>query len=309
MTVLSLFDGISCGNYVLKKLGFNIDRYYSSEIDRYAIEVSKKNFPDQIRLGDVNNWKNWDIDYSSIDLILAGSPCQSFSVAGKQDGFNGKSGIIEQFFQILEFVKSLNPNVKFLLENVSMKEEWKNIISDRLGVKPVLLNSKDFSAQNRKRLYWFNWDIEENKNISKSCVEDILENGITYKDKAYAITCSYPRLTFIDSLEKHRKTFVAVPIKLGYINSDSQGSRFYSVKSKSVCLSSNGGGWGAKTGLYKIDLPDGDYFFRKLTPIECERLQGLPDNYTSGCSDTQRYKMIGNGWQINTLEHIFKYLK
>lgn len=310
MVVLSLFDGISCANYVLEKLGFNIEKYYSSEIDKHAIEVSNKNYPNQIRLGDVRNWKEWDIDFSKIDLIMAGSPCQSFSIAGNRKGFEGESGIIEVFFDILRHTKSLNPNVKFFLENVKMKKEWEEIINEELGVKPLFLNSSDFSAQQRKRLYWFNWEPEyEIKGNSNKCVNDILEDGISYKDKSYTITTTYQKLVWRYSLEKCRRNFVAKPIRVCDVGNGGQGQRVYSVKGKSVSLTAKGGGWGAKTGLYHIDLPDGDYEFRKLTPIECERLQGLPDNYTDNIPKTHRYKALGNAWQCDTIEAILRTLK
>lgn len=307
MIVLSLFDGISCANYILEKLGFNIEKYYSAEIDKHAIEVSNKNYPNQIRFGDVRNWKEWDIDFSKIDLIMAGSPCQSFSVAGSRKGFEGESGIIEVFFDILRYIKTLNPNVKFFLENVKMKKEWEEIINEELGVEPLFLNSSDFSAQQRKRLYWFNWKPEyQIKGSSDKCVNDILEDCISYKDKSYAITTTYQNLVWRDSLEKCRRNFVAKPVRVCDIGNGGQGQRVYSVKGKSVSLTAK---VGAKTGLYKIDLPDGDYEFRKLTPIECERLQGLPDNYTDCIPKSHRYKVLGNSWQCDTIEAILKTLK
>lgn len=309
MRVLSLFDGISCANYVLEKLGFDIEVYYSSEIDKHAITISTANYPNQIRLGDITKWREWDIDFSKIDLILAGSPCQSFSFAGKQEGFNGKSGIIEVFFDILDFAKDKNPDVFFFLENVRMKKEWEEIISGRLNVTPVLLDSASFSAQTRKRLYWFNWDLTESYKDSNLTVNDILEDGISYRDKSYAITASYQNLVWRDSLAKCRRSFVAKPIRVCDIGNGGQGQRVYSVKGKSVALSAMGGVWGAKTGLYKIDLPDGDYEFRKLTPIECERLQGLPDNYTASVTKSQRYKALGNAWQCDTIIYILSHLR
>lgn len=162
INVLSLFDGMSCGRVALERIGVTPAKYYASEIDKYAIQVSNKNYPDIIRLGDVNNWESWDIDWSSIDLILAGSPCQGFSFAGKQLAFDDKrSALFFRFVEILEHVKSVNPNVKFLLENVRMKKEFEVVISRLLNVKPVLINSALVSAQNRKRLYWANWTITQ----------------------------------------------------------------------------------------------------------------------------------------------------
>ena len=138
-------------------------------------------------------------------------------------------------------------------------------------------------------------------------VQDILDSGLSWQDKSYCVTCSY-RPTLYDTITRHRNTLVAEPIRIGEYGKGGQGQRIYSVKGKSVTLSANGGGQGAKTGLYKIDLPDGDYVIRKLSPVEAERLQTLPDNYTEGISDTQRYKCIGNGWTVDVIAHILSFI-
>ena len=398
LRVLSLFDGISCGRLALERAGIPVEVYYASEIDKYAITVSEKNYPDIIRLGDVR-----EIDFTQfigkIDLIIGGSPCQDLSIAKKnRQGLEGeKSGL---FWKFAEAVETIKPKY-FMLENVaSMSKENKQIITDTLGVEPVLINSSLVSAQQRKRLYWCNWAVEqpEDKGI---LLKDILETGHAWSEKSVCLTANYngahfphdylwhqrqmvaenvdkPLLiaentikgyteinqgecfdnTFPNSRtrrgrkmdkksncltavvpqffqyigcafrsrgkEKHlevRKdekanaltsvmtdSAVCKPIQVGCKGKDAQANRIYSVRGKSVCLNANGGGGGAKTGLYKIDLPDGDYFVRKLTPIECERLQTLPDDYTNGVSKTQRYKCTGNAWTVDVIAHIFKAL-
>lgn len=385
MKILSLFDGISCGRVALERAGIAVECYYASEIDKYATAVSQKNYPDIIRLGDIRN-----IDFSQfigkVDLIIGGSPCQDLSIAKQnRQGLSGeRSGL---FWKFVEAVKIIKPKY-FLLENVaSMSKENRAIISDALGVEPVLINSALVSAQQRKRLYWCNWSVEQpkDKNIY---LKDLLESGLPYTDKSYCLTSNYNGAYFshgvitkqrsmvaerigcalrtreygkqlevrkdnkanamtsvttdsmvcggigVKSVNKFQEikkfnpdksdalvagyykapfnqqaTGVFTPLVIGACGKPCQGNRVYSVRGKSVCLSANGGGKGAKTGLYKIDLPDGDYYVRKLTPIECERLQTLPDDYTSGVSNTQRYKMIGNGWTVDVIDHIFRELK
>lgn len=162
MHVLSLFDGISCGYVALKRAGIAVSSYYASEIDKYAIQVSQNNHPDIIRLGDVTRWREWPIEWSKIDMVLAGSPCQGFSFAGKQLAFDDpRSQLFFVFVDILKHIQQLNPNVKFLLENVRMKKEHQQVISHALGVEQILINSALVSAQDRKRLYWCNWPVEQ----------------------------------------------------------------------------------------------------------------------------------------------------
>ena len=154
INVLSLFDGISCGQVALERAGIKVDKYYASEIDKNVIKVTQHNYPNTIQLGDVSSWKEWNIDWSSIDLVMGGSPCQGFSNAGKGLNFEDPRSILFfVFVDILNHIKKLNPNVKFLLENVKMKKEWKDIISSFMGVEPVFINSALVSAQNRQRLY------------------------------------------------------------------------------------------------------------------------------------------------------------
>ena len=161
MKVLSLFDGISCGMVALDRAGIKVATYYASEIDKNAIVISQKNYPNIVRLGDVTKWREWDIDWSQIDLLIGGSPCQGFSFAGKQLNFDDpRSKLFFEFVDILNHIKSRNPNVKFLLENVGMKKEYKNIISEHLGCEPICIDSEIITPMRRKRIYWCNFDFE-----------------------------------------------------------------------------------------------------------------------------------------------------
>ena len=308
MKVLSLFDGIAGARQALKNL--NIDcEYYASEIDKYAIQVAKNNHPDIIHIGDVKEVKL----INDLDLLIGGSPCQDLSVAKKdRKGLNGeRSGL---FYEYVRILKECKPKF-FILENVaSMSKESKDLISKELfGIESVLINSSLLTAQNRKRLYWVG-KSQGDGNYSRVDIEqpqdkgillkDILESGESWQQKSYSLTASYDGAIFRNTLEKNQRTMITEPIRLGYFNKGSQGDRIYSVQGKSVTLSANGGGRGSKTGLYKLDLPDGDYLIRKLTPVECERLQGFPDHYTFGVSNTQRYKALGNSFTVPVIKHI-----
>lgn len=320
MRVLSLFDGISCGRVALERVGIPVEVYYASEIDKYAIQITMKNFPNTIQLGDVEK-----IDFTQfegkIDLLIGGSPCTNLSICGNRKGLEGNESRL--FWEYVRAIKECKPKY-FLLENVeSMTDSDREIISKELGCYPIMINSSLVSAQNRKRYYWFNWGdkqynlfgfptcdipLPKNKGI---LLKDILESGLAYQNKSYYLTSTdWKGMPFKSSLEKHRRTQVAEPVRLSqYEKSKGQAQRVYSVNAKTVAINANGGGQGGKTGLYKIDLPDGDYVIRKLTPIECERLQTLPDNYTSGISNSQRYKCLGNGWTVDVIAHIFSFLK
>lgn len=173
--ILSLFDGISAGRLALERAGIEVGIYYRSEIDKFANKVAMHHYPDDVQLGDVTKWREWDIDWASIDILIGGSPCQGFSFAGKQLAFNdSRSALFFVYVEILNHIKSLNPNVKFMLENVKMKKEFVEVINVHLGVEPVVINSALMSAQNRVRLYWCNWDLKqpEDKGI---LLKDILE--------------------------------------------------------------------------------------------------------------------------------------
>jgi DNA-cytosine methyltransferase len=276
MKVLSLFDGISCGQIALNRLGINYT-YYASEVDKYAIEVTQKNYPDTIQLGDVTNWRNWPIDWSSIDLLIGGSPCQGFSFAGKQLAFDDpRSKLFFVYAEILNHIKYVKPDVKFLLENVKMKKEYLNVISDYLKVTPVRINSSHFSAQNRTRYYWFNFKSDWLPS-DDSLLKDILKPDD-------------PNKVFMTSLFTNRNK------NAGCLIDD------FNIKAK--CLAAYEYVKNGRQGNY---IKDGEGY-RKLTPIECERLQNIPDDYTKGCSNTQRYIQTGNAWTVGVIVHILKSL-
>ena len=401
MRVLSLYDGISCGMAALERAGIPVESYDAFEIDKYAIQVSQKNYPQIIHHGDVFGGSY--SDFKGYDLLIGGSPCTYWSIAkiGREvtpDGMGGKL--------FMEYVRALKESGcrYFLYENNnSIHQNIKDFISKQLGVKPIMINSALVSAQQRKRCYWTNIPNVSQPADKGILLKDILESGLPWQDKSYCMTASYDGAVLWNTLQRSQRsmiaepvgvaqrgryvqsgsrtekmgggteqfiearkdgksnclttvqkdsmvaepipfntyngegeksrtfmagyykygeatiiknkgfkggtTAIAQPVRVGEYGKGSQGQRIYSVRGKSVTLSANGGGQGAKTGLYKIDLPDGDYIVRKLTPVEAERLQTLPDNYTEGISNTQRYKCIGNGWTVDVIAHILNGLK
>lgn len=324
MKVLSLFDGISCGMLALLRANIPVECYDAFEIDKYAVTVSKRNFPEIVHHGNV-----YDGDFTQFkgyDLLLGGSPCTYWSIA-KKDREVDCNG--EGFRLFKEYVRALEESgCKYFLyeNNYSVHQNIKDEISKELGVKPIMINSALVSAQNRKRCYWTNIPFSSFPADKGILLKDVLESGLPWQDKSYCMTSSYNGAVLYNTLERKQRTMVAVPVgaaqrgryvdgkiteqhievredgksnclttvqkdslictpvRVGHYGKGGQGQRIYSVRGKSVTLSANGGGQGAKTGLYKIDLPDGDYIIRKLTPIEAERLQTLPDNYTAGIS-------------------------
>ena len=386
MNVLSLFDGMSCGQLALQRIGAKVNNYFASEIDPYAIKIAKKNFPNMVHVGDVTNvMKGIPIDKvkddcllemmaTEIDLILAGSPCQGFSFAGKQLNFDDPRSKL--FFEFIRIVDNINkrkaqlgkPQVKFLLENVRMKKESQDVITKALGVEPILINSALVSAQNRNRLYWTNIPNVTQPQDKGIVLSDILEDlpfdeppnylkgkwcgrvrGDLVKsvddDKAHCLTASMWKGQ-IPTFVKSKK-----PIQVG-VASDIKGydiiKRVYSPQGKSPTLTTMQGGHrepkvaigrivnrrldengtrkddqlqlpftrqlevsadtksNCLTTVQKDNVVVSENLYRKLTPLECERLQTLPDNYTEGVSKTQRYKMIGNGWTVDVITHILK---
>lgn len=336
MNVLSLFDGMSCGQIALSQLGFKIDNYFASEIDKDAMKIAKKNFPNTHHIGDVTKVKGSDLP--KIDLLIGGSPCQGFSFAGKQLNFNDPRSAL--FFEFVRLLKETNPKY-FLLENVRMKKESEDVISEYLGVKPITINSSLVSAQNRVRLYWTN-----------------IPNVVLPEDKGILLKDILQYETENEYSEPYVKLNGKTEGCVGYVGKQpKQATRIYNVNNKSQCLTALGGGQGGKTGLYQIpnivcratvqknaehtyngkvptltasagmgggnvpmftdeniaNLYKGKYInseerlnYRKLTPTECERLQTVPDGYTEGVSNTQRYKMLGNGWTVEVIKHIFR---
>jgi len=421
MRVLSLFDGMSGGQIALTNIRVKIDTYYASEIDKHAIAQTQLNFPNTIQLGSVTEWQTWDIDWSGINILFAGSPCQGFSFAGKQLAFEDpRSKLFFVFVDILNHIKKFNPDVLFLLENVKMKAEHEAVITQYVGVNPIEINSALLSAQNRVRLYWTNIGVvkrglfdeyypgipqPKDKGI---LLRDILESDVPEKyylsEKTlktisgyandYEVTGKSPCLTTelahgtgrdftpriakeiqaaetfkgldinkksktlrtggsqsqddkhnfdlicvasrgrnpenpksrkaglpteqqleprndgktncLTSVQKDNLVFMA-GIKNGEITQGisrdfSQGNRIYETSGKSITISAAGGGMGGKTGLYS-----NNYRIRRLTPTECARLQTIPTWYKWQCSDTQQYRMLGNGWTNDVIEWILSF--
>jgi DNA-cytosine methyltransferase len=321
MRVLSLFDGMSCGKVALERLGKDCE-YFASEIDKYAIKVSEANHPDITRLGDVSNWREWDIDWN-FDILMGGSPCQGFSKAGKGLGMDDpRSKLFFDFVDILAHIRKVNPNVKFLLENVMMKQDWIDIITEYMGVQPILINSNLVSAQNRRRYYWTNIQgvgQPEDKNI---LLQDILEKGWADREKAHTICATYYKGSTLRSyFMKHQRQIVFDrPMAGRFVNrkyrdgtdirDDKNGVQQTRCEprldEKTECLTTI-----PKTMIVLIPLSDDgeEVGWRHLSPLECERLQTLPDGYTDhDLSKTQRYKMLGNGWTVDVIKHILGHM-
>ena len=376
MNVLSLFDGMSCGQQALQRAGIKVDNYFASEIDKYAIQVAQKNFPNTIELGNVNRIDTKDLlewcgklKSKGIDLLMGGSPCQGFSFAGGQLAFDDPRSKL--FFEFVRIKEELQPKY-FLLENVKMKQEFQDVITKYMGVEPIEINSSLFSAQNRRRLYWTNIPVDMDIKDKGLILKDILQtdhdeppvpinerNARHHKhpyQKALCTTASMYKgagnngMTIVDRL---------IPVGMGEESAHYHyraSKEVYHMEGKAPTLLTMQGGnrepkvatYSAKGGRivnrrldeqgvrkdYQMDLPltpqveirsddktnclttlqkdnvvvEG-MTWRKLTPIECERLQTLPDNYTEGVSKTQRYKMIGNGWTVDVIAHILKGIK
>lgn len=271
MNVLSLFDGMSCGQQALERAGIRVDKYFASEVDKYAIKVTMANYPDTIQLGDIRNVHSFNLP--KIDLVIGGSPCQSFSSFGDNSGFNGKSGLFYEFVRVL---KEINPKY-FLFENVNMKKKWQDVISNELGVKPIEFNSNLVSAQNRDRLYWTNikFILPENKNIY---LKDILED----KEFRKIPNCFYAKWGNEMRINKG----------LNWVNN-----------LKSNCLTTKN----CHTNQYLLN--EDKTLCRLLTAEEFEKLQTVNVGYTSMVNNTERYKMLGNGWTVDVIAHIFSYIK
>lgn len=287
INVLSLFDGMSCGMIALERAGIKVKHYYSSEIDKYAIKVSENNYPNIIRLGDVTKLRYEDgylknetdtFFVGEIDLLIGGSPCQSISNLGKQEGLSGKSGLFYHYLRLKDECVPTN----FLLENVVGNKNAIKEINSLLHTEPTLINSNMFSAQNRARLYWTDIKIDEfvDKKIK---LTDILESGFPEDSKL-----SIGRFNWILS-EKGKqcinKKYASIdPIKAQCLTARSDAS------------------WNSNYVTRQGQMS-------KLTPIEYERLQTVPDNYTNCVSNSQRYKMLGNGWTVDVIAHILRGLK
>lgn len=345
MNILSLFDGMSCGRIAAERAGFNVENYYASELDKYAITVTQANWPNTVQLGDVTKWREWDIDWSSIDLLIGGSPCQGFSFAGKQLAFNDpRSALFFEYLNILNHIKAVNPGVKFMLENVKMKQEYLDVISSMTGVKPVFVNSALVSAQNRQRYYWANWEFmaPADKNIMLADIIEHPPTNVTIMTDTFSARQQGRKYLVSEPKDKAVSFSSMEYVKNGrqgdYLECDTDGKCVvFNDRVKGVTENDRGyrynKGDKAKSGISELGriLKEGAEYsdalttshapklalnsdtsilkYRKLTPVECERLQTVPDNYTNHVSNTQRYKMLGNGWTCDVVAHIFSSLQ
>lgn len=292
MNVLGLFDGMSCGQLALRKIGLDYDNYFASEIEKAPIKVTQHHFPDTVQLGDINNYKAWNLP--GIDLLIGGSPCQDLSKikGNKGEGLHGEKSKL--FFKFVECLHKFKPKY-FLLENVEMNQESEDIITSILGVDPVLINSNLFSAQDRPRLYWTNIPIAELPKFNSIVFEDIAERNV---DESYFIKDEFakwngPNVRMAGSLYRYYPN--------GKVKYTETTSRVYNSDYKMACLTAVSGGHQEKK-VMDNGRP------RKLTPLEYERLQTVPDNYTAMVAKSQRYKMLGNGWTVDVIAHILKGL-
>jgi site-specific DNA-cytosine methylase len=294
MNVLSLFDGISCGQIALNRAGVIYKNYYAAEVDSNAIAITQQNYWQTQQIGSV-----YDVNLKHlepIDLLIGGSPCQSFSRSGDNTGFDGKSGLFWEFVRLLNQAKEINPKVYFLLENVMMKKEWRDIITAELGVEPIMIDSTLVSAQKRQRLYWSNIPHISQPHDKNIKLDDIMEPGGEYLD--------YPEL--ISNINNEWRVKNAT--KLGYLvpqNGDSVNLDFPKSKTRRGRVGkqkSNTLNTGCNIGFFK------DGKIKRFTAIECERLQTVPDNYTYGINESKRRHALGNGWTVDVIAHIFKGL-
>lgn len=417
MNVLSLFDGMSCGQQALERTGIKVENYFASEIDKYAIQVTMANYPTTQQLGSVINVDGYSLP--KIDLLIGGSPCQSFSFAGKRKGmstkdeteiltlehylqlksegfeFEGQSYLFWEYMRLLNELRVKNPNLYFLLENVEMGEKWEKVLSKAIGVNGIHINSALVSAQNRRRIYWTNIGLEpgglfgdlesiiEQPKDKEILLKDILENEVNEKYylsnkvvsrfKEYKIKSNIIGTTAPDFRTIGQRDEVYDNIgKMGCLNATDYKQPKQIIVHNTMPRSSTTGKGGTgplsrtdgktycldtgntnaveivgltevrteeakqirretgtnpkrakelverndnKTGALLTSLTNDNLLkinnsrIRRLTPIECERLQTVADNYTNHVSDSQRYKMLGNGWTVDVIVHIFKYIK
>lgn len=292
MKILSTFDGISCGRVALERAGIPVEAYYASEIEPTSIAISKKNYPDIVQLGDVTKWQEWDIPWGEIDLLIGGSPCQGFSFAGKKLNFDDpRSKLFFVFVDILNHIRKYNPRVRFLLENVVMSDIHKQVITDRLGVEPVLINSNIVSAQNRPRLYWCNFNIPELPPESPYTLRDVFDPNVKHRE----IHINHP-----DTIVKCKSYYQYDQNRRGH---KSQDQRFFDIdtKSNTLLLSSS--------SIPKVRVDDGRVWL--LTPGECAKLQTLDGEYLNapGVSNEAKYGALGNGWTVDVIAHILSGIK
>lgn len=336
MKILSLFNGISALHLACDRAGIQVDACYYAEIDKYANKVTEKHYPNDIALGDVTKWREWDIDWSEISLVGAGFPCQAWSVAGKQLGDKDKRGML--FWTTLEIIAHVlkhNPSAKFLMENVKMKKDFEQYITHHteqaLGkVEKTLINSALVSAQNRQRYYWTNFEVTQpdDKGI---LLKDILEKNADAKfnlsDEAIAymgrLRNGKPRWEYHKNPTSGKAAcltanmYKGVPYGVLQLKNESA-----TKENKAYSLTASYGGavaWNSCQKKQRTMIPVAEsseehpniyngILYRKLTPIECERLQTFEDNWTDCISNTQRYKSLGNAWTVDVIVHILKHI-
>ena len=296
MNVLSLFDGMSCGHLALDKVGIKVDNYYACEIDKPAITVTKTNYPDTHHLGSVTELNTSTLP--KIDLLIGGSPCQGFSFAGKMNGamtkcdidittleqymklreekfeFEGQSYLFWEYMRILTELREVNPNIKFLLENVIMTEKWKLVLNEAIGVEAFEISSAKIVPQGRRRLFWCNFGVEELEQEEYD-INDYIDG------EGFPTSCNVQRYF------KKKKIFNTLT-----------ATYWKGIRGSGRPTVSTAEGY----------LDDDRSLHRMLTPNECERLQTVPKDYTSSVAKTNRYKMLGNGWTVDVIVHIFKYI-
>jgi DNA-cytosine methyltransferase len=290
MKVLSLFDGMSCGQIALERAGIEIEDYFASEIDKHAIKVTQSNYKKTRIIGDVTKVKAYDLPV--IDLLIGGSPCQGFSFSGKQLNFNDPRSKL--FFEFVRLLKELNPKY-WLLENVVMKKEFEDVISERLGVKPVKINSSLVSAQNRKRLYWANFEITQPQGKGEN-LSDILEDDGFRWSKGCILGRRLNERGVRDDYNKEVPMTQCLEVRATNTN---KSNCLTTVEKDNVLTT-------LPIGRYK-DAFKNKLHFRYYTLKECCRLQTVPDNYFDGIvSESQAKKMLGNGWTVDVIAHIFK---
>jgi DNA (cytosine-5)-methyltransferase 3A len=294
LNVLSLFDGMSCGQIALERAGIEVSTYYASEIEKSSIKITQKNYPNTIQLGDVTKLnKEKLLSLGKIDLLIGGSPCQNLTITTidrpeHNQGLDGKKSRL--FWEYVRILQIVNP-IYFLLENVeSMSKEDRDIITEELGVEPIMIDSALVSAQERKRYYWTNIKGIQQPKDKGIVIKDILESSVNEK---YYYNQSYD----FYGLDKK------VVAKL-HLNTHDLLKRVYNIEGKCATLTACRGGYKQK----KIYLPD-EKRIRRLTPLEYERLQTVPDGYTEGVAEGHRYNMLGDGWTVDVIVHIFNALK
>jgi len=352
MNALSLFDGMSCGQIALERAGIRVNKYFASEIDKYATQITQKNYPNTIQLGDVVTVRSKDLP--KIDLLLGGSPCQGFSFAGKQLNFSDpRSALFFEYVRLYKELKKKNPDLVFLLENVKMKKEYQNIISNHLECEPIEINSNLVSAQNRKRLYWTNINDVGQPDDKEVTWGDVREYGVNSecyyytekamqwlgrssrkRDKTLAVHGNDDKMQMLEASHykkySNQRFFGIVDLpKDNQVVGAMRGRYLIDGKRQDAKRKTKGlttqyiefrydGKTNALTTVGKDNvavpftlpnrIPADEFFFRYITPVECERLQTVPDNYTEGVSNTQRYKMLGNGWTVDVIAHILSHI-